>query len=322
MRSRPPRLSRAGEILHAKAGRESRMARILLVDDEKVARTVYGDYLTAAGHTVTCVGSVADARAALAADRVDAVVTDLILPGRRRDGGPPAHQRAAPGRGGGGHHRAGQGGPRGARHQERRGRVPGQAGEARGAEPRGEPRADDPGAAAENAALKRHLSLVEAGQRIATTLDRERLAQARELGLPRAVRCRGRAPLVAGRRHGPAGGLRGHPGGGAAPPGRPLRRRAPGHAGSLLRRRVAGGARKGPRVPGGRGREASRLGPPRDPRRGRRDVARDLRVPGAPPCAGLESRRAVRAGGGPRLPRRPHPALQRPLPGRWCWNAR
>ena len=32
------------------AGRESRMATILLVDDEKVARTVYGDYLTAAGH--------------------------------------------------------------------------------------------------------------------------------------------------------------------------------------------------------------------------------------------------------------------------------
>ena len=41
------------------------MATILLVDDEKVARTVYGDYLTAAGHTVTCVGSVAEARAAL-----------------------------------------------------------------------------------------------------------------------------------------------------------------------------------------------------------------------------------------------------------------
>ena len=37
------------------------MATILLVDDEKVARTVYGDYLAEAGHTVTCVGSVAEA---------------------------------------------------------------------------------------------------------------------------------------------------------------------------------------------------------------------------------------------------------------------
>ena len=31
------------------------MARILLVDDEKVARAVYGDYLTGAGHEVTAV---------------------------------------------------------------------------------------------------------------------------------------------------------------------------------------------------------------------------------------------------------------------------
>ena len=56
------------------------MATILLVDDEKVARTVYGDYLTEAGHTVTCVASVAEARAELALHPVDLVVTDLILP--------------------------------------------------------------------------------------------------------------------------------------------------------------------------------------------------------------------------------------------------
>src|SRR5215217_2494280 len=57
------------------------MARILLVDDEKIARTLYGDYLTAVGHTVTAVATLHEARQALAADRFDAVVTDLILPG-------------------------------------------------------------------------------------------------------------------------------------------------------------------------------------------------------------------------------------------------
>ncbi len=57
------------------------MAKILLVDDEKVARALYGDYLTGAGHTVTAVGTIADAKQALASERYDAVVTDLILPG-------------------------------------------------------------------------------------------------------------------------------------------------------------------------------------------------------------------------------------------------
>jgi len=42
------------------------MARILLVDDEKVSRALYGDYLTGAGHTVTSVGTLATAKAALA----------------------------------------------------------------------------------------------------------------------------------------------------------------------------------------------------------------------------------------------------------------
>ncbi len=56
------------------------MARILLVDDEKVARTLYGDFLTAAGHEVVAVGSLPEARAALARERFDIVVTDLLLP--------------------------------------------------------------------------------------------------------------------------------------------------------------------------------------------------------------------------------------------------
>ncbi len=57
------------------------MARILLVDDEKVARALYGDYLTGVGHTVTPVSTLDAAKEVLADARFDAVVTDLILPG-------------------------------------------------------------------------------------------------------------------------------------------------------------------------------------------------------------------------------------------------
>ncbi len=56
------------------------MPRILLVDDEKVARALYGDYLTGAGHQVTSTSSVTEAKEALSRERFDAVVTDLILP--------------------------------------------------------------------------------------------------------------------------------------------------------------------------------------------------------------------------------------------------
>jgi len=56
------------------------MARILLVDDEKVSRALYGDYLTGAGHELTAVSTLEEARAALADGAYDAVVTDLILP--------------------------------------------------------------------------------------------------------------------------------------------------------------------------------------------------------------------------------------------------
>lgn len=56
------------------------MAQILLVDDEKIARLLYSDFLTGAGHSVTCAGSVQEAREAMEAQRYDVVVTDLILP--------------------------------------------------------------------------------------------------------------------------------------------------------------------------------------------------------------------------------------------------
>ena len=56
------------------------MAQILLVDDEKLARSLYGDFLAGAGHEVTAVGSAAEARDALAKRRFALLVTDLILP--------------------------------------------------------------------------------------------------------------------------------------------------------------------------------------------------------------------------------------------------
>ncbi len=60
------------------------MAQILLVDDEKVARSLYSDFLAGAGHEVTAVGSAAEAREALGKRRFALLVTDLILP--RGDG--------------------------------------------------------------------------------------------------------------------------------------------------------------------------------------------------------------------------------------------
>ncbi|MBJ6766144.1 diguanylate cyclase [Myxococcaceae bacterium JPH2] len=153
------------------------MARILLVDDEKIARTLYGDYLTAAQHTVTAVASVAEAKAALAAERYDAVVTDLILLGgdgmevlrhvRERYPGVEVVvitglDKVDPAV------RAIQSGaveylvkpvaPEALQHAVHRALTTREL-------------------MRENASLRRHVALLEAGQRIATTLDRERLAQ-------------------------------------------------------------------------------------------------------------------------------------------------
>jgi two-component system, cell cycle response regulator len=57
------------------------MARLLLVDDEKMARTLYGDYLRGVGHEVTAVTSLQEVQEALAQGGYDVVVTDLILAG-------------------------------------------------------------------------------------------------------------------------------------------------------------------------------------------------------------------------------------------------
>ncbi|MBK7860633.1 MAG: diguanylate cyclase [Archangiaceae bacterium] len=56
------------------------MAQVLLVDDEKVARTLYSDFLTGAGHAVHAVSNGDEAKEALARYPFDLVVTDLILP--------------------------------------------------------------------------------------------------------------------------------------------------------------------------------------------------------------------------------------------------
>ncbi|HEX8820489.1 MAG TPA: diguanylate cyclase [Archangium sp.] len=152
------------------------MARVLLVDDEKLARTLYGDYLRGAGHEVTAIASIQEVKEALAREPYDIVVTDLILP--TGDGMEVL------------------------RHTKEH--YPGTEVLVITALDKVDPavRAIKSGAAEylvkpvapevlqhaidralatrellrENAALRRYVSLLETGQRISTTLDRERLA--------------------------------------------------------------------------------------------------------------------------------------------------
>lgn len=56
-------------------------ASVLLVDDERFARTLYADYLAGAGHAVQVAEDAPAALAALRAGRVDLLITDIILPG-------------------------------------------------------------------------------------------------------------------------------------------------------------------------------------------------------------------------------------------------
>jgi diguanylate cyclase (GGDEF)-like protein len=154
------------------------MARILLVDDEKMARTLYGDYLRAAGHTVVAVGRFEEFREALDADTYDAVVTDLILPGadgmevlrysKERHPGievvvitgldkvDPAVRAI---KSGAAEYLVKPVAPEALQHAVRRALTTRDL-------------------LRENASLRQYVSLLEMGQRIATTLDRERLALA------------------------------------------------------------------------------------------------------------------------------------------------
>ena len=56
-------------------------ASVLLVDDERFARTLYADYLRGAGHDVQVAEDAAAALQALGARRFDLLITDIILPG-------------------------------------------------------------------------------------------------------------------------------------------------------------------------------------------------------------------------------------------------
>ena len=180
------------------------MARILLVDDEKVARAVYGDYLTDAGHEVHAVSGVTEARAALALHSFDLVVTDLILP--QGDGMEilrytkerhpdievvliTALDKVGPAvraiKSGAAEYLVKPVRPEVLRHAVSRALTTRQL-------------------LHENAALRRHVALVEAGQRLLTVLDRGRLGSAAVSAFLQL--CPARAALVWTR--GPNGELR------------------------------------------------------------------------------------------------------------------
>jgi two-component system nitrogen regulation response regulator GlnG len=58
----------------------SRTGSVLVVDDDAAIRAVVGQALRRAGHNVTLVASLAEMRRALAAERPDVLVTDVVLP--------------------------------------------------------------------------------------------------------------------------------------------------------------------------------------------------------------------------------------------------
>jgi two-component system cell cycle response regulator len=58
-------------------------AAVLLVDDERFARTLYADYLRTAGYDVEVAEGAESALALLGERRFDAMLTDVILPGER-----------------------------------------------------------------------------------------------------------------------------------------------------------------------------------------------------------------------------------------------
>lgn len=64
-----------------RTGRSRMAPRILLIDDDRFARQVYGDYLQAGGFEVETASTGEDGVALLEHARFDVVVTDMILPG-------------------------------------------------------------------------------------------------------------------------------------------------------------------------------------------------------------------------------------------------
>jgi diguanylate cyclase (GGDEF)-like protein len=150
-------------------------SKILIVDDDALARQLYGDCLADAGHEVVKVENSIEAAAMLDKSSFDVVVTDLVLPGsdglsvladaKRRDPGIEvilitAVDRVDP-----------------AVHAMKSGAADYLV---KPVSPEALQLAVSRCIATrqllkENALLRQHLSLVETGQRLATTLDRERL---------------------------------------------------------------------------------------------------------------------------------------------------
>lgn len=58
------------------------MANILLVDDMPAIRRAVGRLLGAAGHRITEAGNGSEGIAALATDKFDLVITDILMPGK------------------------------------------------------------------------------------------------------------------------------------------------------------------------------------------------------------------------------------------------
>lgn len=152
------------------------MASILLVDDEKVARVMYSDFLSQAGHAVTSVANFREAVSCLTSAPFDVVVTDLILPQgsgmellqfcKERQVGTEvivitALDKVDPAvraiKSGAAEYLVKPVGPEALSHAVARALTTRQL-------------------LNENASLRRHVELLETGQRLATTLDRERLS--------------------------------------------------------------------------------------------------------------------------------------------------
>lgn len=150
-------------------------SRILIVDDDALARQLYTDCLGEAGHEVVAVRDAPGASAALDAGTFDVVVTDLVLPGpdglavladaKRRDPGIEvivitAVDRVDPAvramKSGAADYLIKPVSPEFLQLSVSRCIATRQL-------------------LQENALLRQHLSLVETGQRLATTLDRDRL---------------------------------------------------------------------------------------------------------------------------------------------------
>ncbi len=174
------------------------MPRILLVDDEKVARAVYGDCLIAAGHQVTAVGSIAEAKQALSEQTFDAVVTDLLLPGgdgmevlqfaKERAAGLEvivitALDKVAPAvraiKSGAAEYLVKPVAPETLQHAIHRALTTKQL-------------------LRENESLRAHVALLEAGQRISTTLDRERMIASATTAFGQQARASGMVLLARG----------------------------------------------------------------------------------------------------------------------------